>query len=205
MKDFDNSYLTQIELDEATTFMMVEMDVSDSLTLRHTTLDINVIHDSNKFLSEEFSISGINQSAGTSVDRVKLTYRNIDLSFSSILLNNSVKGRTVVIYEGALDGYTPIVEKVYEGIILTWDIDAKNAVITLSNEMMFWKKKTLRYPSVTCRWDFKGIECGYTGSETLCGKAYENCQAYGNTDNFGGFRFLKSLEERKIYWGRQPS
>jgi hypothetical protein len=47
-------------------------------------------------------------------------------------------------------------------------------------------------------------ECAYLGDETWCDQSYARCVTLGNSDNFGGFRFLPSLMEKDIWWGKVP-
>jgi hypothetical protein len=41
-----------------------------------------------------------------------------------------------------------------------------------------------------CRWQYKGIHCGYTGEEASCDKCYRTCKARGNGERFGGFPYI---------------
>ena len=43
-----------------------------------------------------------------------------------------------------------------------------------------------RYIADHCGWDFKGAECGYTGSAVVCKKNLENCRSFNNSGRFGG-------------------
>jgi hypothetical protein len=51
---------------------------------------------------------------------------------------------------------------------------------------------------------FKGLECGYTGSESKCDRSYARCESLNNTANFGGERWLPSIENANIWWGQTP-
>lgn len=44
-----------------------------------------------------------------------------------------------------------------------------------------------RYIARYCNWQFKGVECGYTGSDTICRRSYDACKSKGNLPRFGGF------------------
>jgi phage-related protein len=54
----------------------------------------------------------------------------------------------------------------------------------------------------SCPWVFKGTECAYSGGESTCDQTYERCRFLSNTDNFGGDRFINSLMQKEIWWGR---
>ena len=97
-----------------------------------------------------------------------------------------------------------LVQEFIRGFISSWELSSDNQVrISVKNEAMLWAKKTLRIHSSSCPWVFKGTECGYTGTATWCDRNYARCGELLNTDNYGGFRFLPSIMEREIWWGRQ--
>ena len=99
---------------------------------------------------------------------------------------------------------TLLVQEFIRGFISSWELSSDNQVrISIKNEAMLWAKKTLRIHSSSCPWVFKGTECGYTGTATWCDRNYARCGELLNTDNYGGFRFLPSIMEREIWWGRQ--
>jgi len=84
-----------------------------------------------------------------------------------------------------------------------WDLDEERASVTLVTPFSQWARKTLSKYSPSCRWKvFKGTECGYSGAATWCDRTYARCQALGNTGNFGGFRWLFSIVDKEIWWGR---
>ena len=97
-----------------------------------------------------------------------------------------------------------LVQEFIRGFISSWELSSDNQVrISIKNEAMLWAKKTLRIHSSSCPWVFKGTECGYSGTATWCDRNYARCGELLNTDNYGGFRFLPSIMEREIWWGRQ--
>ena len=44
-----------------------------------------------------------------------------------------------------------------------------------------------RYIAKHCKWNFKSIECGYSGVSTTCDRSWEQCNTRGNTKRFGGY------------------
>ena len=96
-------------------------------------------------------------------------------------------------------------ESLFYGLISDWSIEEEGVWVEVSNELIFWSKETLRKAESSCPWEFKeGIECGYSGGADWCDQSYERCQELGNSDNFGGDRFLPAIEEKDIWWGRSP-
>jgi lambda family phage minor tail protein L len=55
-----------------------------------------------------------------------------------------------------------------------------------------------RFGAESCRWEFKSIECGYSGGETTCNRTFDDCEDRANTRRFGGFRGLSSKGWRAV-------
>ena len=95
---------------------------------------------------------------------------------------------------------------VFNGQIDSWDLTEEEISINVNSELARWSQNTQAIHSSSCRWkEFKGTECGYTGDETWCDRSYIRCDALNNTNNFGGFRWLPSIEDKDIWWGSERS
>ena len=202
MKSFDSNITAELAKEIASTFFFVEMQFAS--TYRYTDCDIDMYYGGNKYSSFPFSIGNVVNSAGLSVDSLELNFSNVDLAMSSIVLGEDVAGKTCILsfFMVAAD-YTVIeAEELFRGMVAEWELTESKLRIKLVNEFIFWSKRTLRTCQASCRWEFKGTECTYSGAATWCDQSYARCLSLGNTDNFGGFRFLPSLEEKKIWWGR---
>lgn len=203
MKDLSPLIEAALAAEEGKLFWFLDFGFNTSL--RYTDCDIDFWYDGNKFESMSFGVSGINYSAKSGVDKVDINIQNVDLTMSAILLNEDVMNKWVKMYIGLLDDDNAIIVQlieVFRGIVSTWKLSESNAKITIVNEFILWKKKTLRKHQSACRWPFKSTECKYSGSATWCDQGYARCLALGNQDNFGGFRWLPDLMEKEIYWGR---
>lgn len=55
-----------------------------------------------------------------------------------------------------------------------------------------------RYIANHCHWDFKSVECGYSGNATVCDRSWERCEELNNTPRFGGYRGLTTKGWRVI-------
>jgi hypothetical protein len=99
------------------------------------------------------------------------------------------------------------VEPLFRGIIDSWIIDGDVVChITIANELILWNKKSLREHPASCSWIFGGSECTYAGyASSWCDQSYDRCAALSNSANFGGFRFLPSLLNKQIWWGKIPA
>lgn len=94
----------------------------------------------------------------------------------------------------------------FEGGLDAWTIDGRQLKVAAKSEMARWTQQPLSYHSISCRWkEFKGDECAYAGGESWCDRTYTRCEALGNTVNFGGFRWLPSIMDVEIWWGKIPS
>jgi len=98
---------------------------------------------------------------------------------------------------------TPVT--LFEGEIDKWNFKEPDLIMTISSIFYKWKRKTLNKQMTNCRWKkFKGLECGYDGSETWCDRSYTRCTTLSNTSNYGGEKFLASISDKVVWWGRKP-
>ncbi len=192
--DWINNTITELRFDFGT-------GVDDDFEIDY----IYVVKNINKFETMPFDISTINYSAKSSVDKVMINIQNVDLQMSAVFLNENIMNKWGILWIGFFDSNNVIIDQpieLFRGLVSTWKLSELKASITLVNEFIFWNKKTLRKHQSSCRWAFKGTECGYSGAETWCDQGYARCTALSNTDNFGGDRWLPDLMEKEIYWGR---
>ena len=91
-----------------------------------------------------------------------------------------------VVHADHLDLTTAEVEEVFEVVESRADAVWVTLMLGLRNPMML-RFPRHRFLRTHCRWKFRGTECGYTGSETMCDRTLTACQARGNTARFGGF------------------
>jgi len=108
---------------------------------------------------------------------------------------------------GTTANYQPVntANTLFTGEIDTWELTEKNSIrLRIVSELIHWQKKCLRIAHPDCPWPFKGTECGYSGSQTWCDQTYQRCSVLGNTNNFGGFRWLPSIIEARPIWGKKP-
>jgi len=127
------------------------------------------------------------------IDEVRIYDRALSDAEISYLYNNpgqDMSAGAIILFNGQID---------------KWSLDESQLVMTIADMNVQWARKPLSRHPASCRWRvFKGPECGYTGSETWCDRSYARCSALGNTANFGGFRWLPSIMDKEIWWGRQP-
>lgn len=221
MRNIDGAILNEIEKEVTSTFMLLELNLASDYY--YTDRDHDISYDGNLYLPRGFEFSNISYAANMTVDKVTLDLDNAGLEFSAILLGEDVRNKTAKLSFGCYgeegvqwdsavewDSAVQWIQRqvilgtvvLFRGIISDWMLSELKASMTIVNEFVLWKKKTLRIAQASCPWTFKGAECSYTGVETWCDQSYERCQVLSNTDNFGGFRFLPSIAEKEIWWGR---
>ena len=151
------------------------------------------------FDSIEYSVDGV-------VDQMAFRLDNRDDALTVYFTGSVVQGSDVVLRQTVLDSsLDPLGSAImFMGTIDGWEIDDEEVAITVASVMSRWSQRTLALHSPSCRWKkFKGAECGYAGSASWCDRTYKRCQALHNTDNFGGFRWLPSIVDKEIWWGRK--
>ena len=212
MRSFDAAMLTELAKAQAVFAWTVELHLT-SYDYRWVNLDIPLylaptwgVGATAQFFPYAVEVGQITNSPGLGPSTVSIVIANADHVARAIFLNEETRGRDAAIGFVALDGDTGEVlssHAIWRGIVSTYRIDDTNITVTLVNELIRWHRKHLRQCSMTCRWAFKGDECAYAGAETWCDQSHSRCVALGNSDSFGGFRFLEDIMERKVRWGRQ--
>lgn len=196
-------------------FFMVELGFSTIVRYNDTEESIS---DSlgNVFLPRSFTFPGLGTSSGMTVSQLDIDIDNTDQVISTYLLGEDVRNTIAKLYLGVVTQKVSwagdevkteiITQEFFRGIIGGWTLSEDNkALITIKNELILWNKKALRTQSSSCPWSFKGVECQYAGGESWCDQSYDRCLEMVNTDNFGGFRFLPSIMEKELWWGRSQS
>ncbi len=129
---------------------------------------------------------------------------NVDDTFTSLVINGTLKKEDISVYEIFFDSADAVVgaELLFTGEIDGQALDDQWCTLTLvpaDDVNMLQSPRRRIVPS--CGFVFKGTECGYSGAATTCAKTYESCSAKSNTAHFGGFRFIP--KPGKVFsWGK---
>lgn len=204
MRDINSNIVLKFESEEFRPFKLVFLDIGTGY--HYTDCDVPIFYDSNMYVPKSFEIESINYSMGTIVDSCQISLDDIDQDLQSDFLGGDPQGSNVVIMQIVIDDDNSIVGAthytLFNGEIGEWNYEEARVNIVLTNMFSRWSNKTMSKHSSSCRWkQFKGTECTYSGSETWCDRSYSRCSALGNTINFGGFRWLPSIEGLDIWWG----
>jgi len=120
-------------------------------------------------------------------------------------VNKNSSATITPVFSSEYSLYAPAKITIFEGEIDSWGLTESKVNITATNILSRWARRTLSVHSSSCRWKkFKGTECGYTGAQTWCDRSFSRCSALNNTSNFGGFRWLPSIVDKEIWWGKVP-
>jgi len=202
MKTFDAPLITKLLSETAAFYLLVEMDLVTT-TVRYTDMDVDWYYEGELYNPVDLSLGEMSSGSGMQVETMSFSIQNVDQQMASHFLNDNQLGRKVTIRFFCLDGNREVISTVqlFRGLIANWKMDELAIEVTLKNELVLWRKKTLRKSRVLCPWAFKGVECAYSGGSSSCNKTYERCKELGNTDNFGGFRWIADMMEKEIQWG----
>jgi len=202
--------------DTTTTFKIEGYNNSGTLK-RASVRKINTQDITEVYEPRSIKIGTVQYSTKSVVDKVTIEITDLDRTLIGLFIGSTydVQGDPVVISFTILNGNnSPIVSGddastegriiLFQGTIDAWEYNEERIKITVTNIFAQWTKRTLSRQSASCRWKvFGGTECGYDNAAgKTCDRSYSACQGYGNTDNFGGFRWLPSIIGKEIWWGR---
>lgn len=214
MRVIDTDIIAQLAAEELRPFFLLEMTI-DGTPHRYTDCDIPLALDGDLYSPRGFEAGSITYSKGQIVDRASFLMDDVDQTLKAVFVGGTPRGSAVIYRLVVLDanynliGGTDSADQesviLFEGEIDQWAIDEQNLSFSVTSDAHRWAQKPLSTQSGSCRWKvFKGDECTYAGVETWCDRTYSRCSALGNTANFGGFRWLPSLEGQEVWWGRVP-
>ena len=210
MRSFAQSITDELKKEIFKVILLVEFQFDS--TIRYTECDVPLYSAGERYDPAPLTVGNIQTNASMAVDSIELEIANVNLAFSAILLNEDVCNKPVLLSFGCINQDYGIIaaEELFRGIVTQWQLTEQKATIRIANEFILWNKKALRTAQANCRWAFKGDECGYSGAETWCDKSYNRCcelfpGPYLVAWNFGGFRFLPSVMEKEVWWGRTRS
>jgi len=203
MREIDPAIIAQLEAEGMIVFQLLEMYIDD-IYYRYADCDVPIMADY-YYEPRSFKPESIQYGLNNIVDQMKVEVDNLDDALTSAFVGGTPQDSDVNLKLVVLDtDYSVIAspQTRFEGFINGWGLTEEKVSITVSSLFNQWAQKTLSKHSASCRWKvFKGTECGYSGSGTWCDRTYTRCAALGNTDNFGGFRWLPSIVDKELWWG----
>jgi len=128
----------------------------------------------------------------------RISISNVDDSFTSLVINGTLKGESITAYEVFTPSGTPVAEVLYSGTIDSQSFTDHWATISVTPARIQAVAQCPRRRLIpACGFVFKSTSCGYTGSSARCAKSYDTCL---NISNFAGFRFIPA-PGKTFVWG----
>jgi len=163
---------------------------------------------SGTYQSRGFEFESINYTLSNVMDDCTLRIDNLDSVLTAIFVGGTVEEKEASVYFGVMNTSGGVLGTVllFTGEVDSFEVDETELRLVIGSLFSRWSQQAYNKHSASCRWKvFKGNECQYSGDQSWCDRSYNRCLGIGNSDNFGGFRFLPSIENKKIWWGPNPS
>lgn len=196
--------LAQLRAKELRPFWLLTMALGT--TVRYTDCDVPIATGGNTFNPRYFKHGGIKYSIGKIVDSISVELDNIDQTLSTAFIGGDPQGSDVTVQEVVLNSSYAVVQTPvtwFQGTIDDWEADEDGINMKVVGPNYAWSRRLAGLHPSSCRWPvFKGTECTYAGGQSTCDRSYARCASLTNTNNFGGFRWLPSIEGKEIVWGR---
>lgn len=197
MKTFSGPLQTEKAAAQTASCIAIEIDTASPV--RICNWDTTVNYDSNNY-SAGYPIKNPKIKNGIS-GTIKVG--NVDDTFTSLLINGTLKKEDISVYEVFFDSDNVVVdaEILFTGKIDGQMLDDEWCTLTLvpadAGDVLQCPRRRI-VPS--CGFVFKDSDCGYSGGTATCAKTHESCDAKSNTSHFGGFRFIP--KPGKVFsWG----
>lgn len=182
-------------------------------TKRYTDTDLTVVWSGNTYDPVPISISGFDKSSINFAEVLTIKTQNVDRAIAAIILGERIQGKEAAIYAsewvapGSFSNPTVVFKGQFDGVGIEEGYDSADVSLEIKNEFVKWDMPVPRSTFAgTCQWKFKSDTpgCQYTGVASLCNKTWGRCEELANTARFRGFRWLPMLQDKEIWWGKNP-
>jgi len=200
MRPIDPVIIDKLASRTYTAAMLVSVQVGPSF-LRYSTWPYDLYLDSEKYAPRGFAFDTIRYGTASVLDSVRLSIDDVDREVYYAFKDYGNDRFPVKILLALLNENTSVIDttSLFDGTVSSWDYSPGGVKMKVVSILEKWASVTINKFSSSCRWRvFKGLECLYAGVETSCDRTYDQCDLYSNTANFGGFRWLPSIEGKII-------
>lgn len=206
MRDLAVSAVSALAAPELRAFTALKLTI-DGADYTYTDCDVPLAPGGVIYRPCSITAGSIRYSRSTIVDQAAITIDNVGRELHDVFVGGTPRGSVIELGLILLDKDYGVISSAvvptFEGIIGPWSLTERIISITAVSLLAKWDTLTLCRHPASCRWrKFKGAQCRYDGPESWCDRSYARCRALGNTDNFGGFRFLPDLMDKELWWGR---
>lgn len=177
---------------------ILDVNIPNQSTIYLCDTNDSITWDENVYIPFPFTLPEIKESSDGSVKEVSMTLSNVRRflgvyisDYDTYRKNGGIDPIVItlrIVNTAALDNLAPIT---YTFKVLSFNLVAESVTLILGGDNI--TQRMFPYWRLTrmCQWRFKDENtCQYVGSETSCNKSLEQCRAYSNTLNFGGFLSL---------------
>jgi hypothetical protein len=215
MKAINASILEQLSASNMIPFYTISFTVNGT-TYYFTDCDVPITIGGTRYLSRPFTLGDIVDSSDTYTQELDVSLVHLDSgqlpdtrsTLYEAILGTSPQGNSFQASLVVLDTTTYAVVgstffPLFYGTISAWNMDETMLNMNIQGLLYQFTQRTISQHPPSCRWKiFKGTECGYVGAATACDRSATQCYyTFNNFANFGGFRWLPTLENKVIVWG----
>ncbi|MGH8597285.1 MAG: hypothetical protein ACREXT_11570 [Gammaproteobacteria bacterium] len=181
---------------------LIQVEVSSTLTLYLVPNPSSVTFDSQVYDPFPVTVDMVEQDTRGGLGDVLLAVSNVGRTVGAYVEANDLRGKRVqILYVNSskLDDPTAYaVKEIYE--INAINVDEKVVKFVLGHERVLSQKVPAgRHQRDNCRWIYKSVECGYSGTMANCDKilnGVNGCRAHLNVPRFGGFPLMPKTSGR---------
>lgn len=170
--------------------------------LRYTTWQSSIMVSSAQYVPHGISFNAIRYGKGAIVDTVTIKIDDLNKDVYSLLKNVSSQDIPVNISIAVLDQYESVlgVSNLFKGSVGGWNYYPGFTELKVVSIFEQWARVSVSLFSTSCRWSvFGGQECKYSVTPgEVCDRTYTTCDSFGNTANFGGFRWVPTLIDKPL-------
>jgi len=214
LRTISATIVSQLQAEELRPFYLLSINI-DGTVYYYTDCDVP-IKLTHVYVPLGFTFNAVDYSLENIVDSVTIEIDNVDQVQTVLFVGGTPQGGALILSQVVLDssyniaGGTSV--KLFEGEIDSWGLDGQRLKITATSIFHQWSQNTFSKHSASCRWKVfnsstlgtSGVDCASTAGSTWCDRTYTRCSILNNTSNFGGFRWLPSIVNKDIWWGRIP-
>jgi phage-related protein len=152
----------------------------------------NIVWNGHTYFCYPFELGDLNESNKNELPNVSLTVVDIE----RLLLNEldafgggvGSKVFVKIINTNLIAETEPLLSYEFDILSVSVTSDYKITFTLGTENLENYRSPSDRFIKLHCRYrTFKGLECGYSGTETSCNRTYTRCKALGNQQRFGGF------------------
>jgi hypothetical protein len=207
MKNIPAALKAELESQAFVQSLLVHIDIAGS-NFRFTSWDSPLVFtplpppaQADLYSPRGIELSNISYGSANIVDNVRISFDDVDKSLYAVFGDNDAGDYPITLTLVVLDSAGSVASflNIFRGSVDQWKYKPGKIDIVAASVFAQWAQVTTSKFSGSCRWKvFKGPYCKYTGSGIVCDRTYDQCDTYGNAENFGGFRWLPSLVAKRI-------